>query len=200
MAFDSISRYPLSWPAGWKRTPSNERKRSLFKIKQIGRAVREVSDEVQRLGGQNLIISTNLVLRQDGLPRADQKLPADRGVAVYFLLDNHPRVLACDAWSSIEENLWAIAKHIETIRAQDRYKVGTLEQAFRGYDALPEPQSAAPWWEVLEVPNSATREQVELAYKRLLFHTHPDHGGSSEEFIRVQEAYKRALEAKGATQ
>lgn len=189
----SITRYPLSWPAGWKRTPRAKIRRSLFKIKSIARAVAELNRELGRLGAQNVIISTNLTLRNDGLPRADQRMPDDRGVAVYFLLAKQPRVLACDAWLTIEENLWSIAKHVEAIRAQERYQVGTLEQAFRGYDALPAPANEAEWWTVLNVERTIGAEQLKRIYYALARSHHPDVGGDGEKFKQITRAYEAGL-------
>jgi len=36
----------------------------------------------------------------------------------------------------VSDNIAAIAAHIEALRAQERYGVGTIEQAFAGYSAL----------------------------------------------------------------
>ena len=73
------------------------------------------------------MISTNLKLRLDGLPRSDQATPADPGVAVYFELDGKTIVLACDKWNRVADNIYAIAKHVDALRGQDRWGVGTVE-------------------------------------------------------------------------
>jgi hypothetical protein len=58
---------------------------------------------------------------------------------VYFKLHGKDRVLACDKWDRVADNIAAIAAHIDAIRRQDRYGVGTIDQAFAGYSALPPP-------------------------------------------------------------
>ena len=63
-------------------------------------------------------------------------MPDDPGVAVYFQLHDKERVLACDKWDTVADNIAAIAAHIDGIRRQDRYGVGTIDQAFAGYSAL----------------------------------------------------------------
>ncbi|WP_312179514.1 J domain-containing protein [Arthrobacter sp.] len=45
-------------------------------------------------------------------------------------------------------------------------------------------------YQVLGVTPSATAEQIRSAYRRAARETHPDHGGSSESFHQVSEAYQ----------
>lgn len=51
---------------------------------------------------------------------------------------------------------------------------------------------ASPF-EILAVETDASDEEIERAYRERIKETHPDHGGSLEEFQRVREAYERAL-------
>ncbi len=156
----------------------------------MDRARRELQTELDRLGATSAVLSTNVELRIDGNPRSDRRKPDDQGAAVYFKLDGRDVVLACDKWCRVECNVWAIAKHIESLRAQDRWGVGSVEQAFRGYMALPEKATGSDWWQVLGVPINATREQAREAYKILAKKHHPDVGGNAEYFRRVQNAWE----------
>jgi DnaJ-class molecular chaperone len=45
------------------------------------------------------------------------------------------------------------------------------------------------YYEILQVPYSATKEIIKKAYKQLAMDHHPDHGGDSNTFIKVNEAY-----------
>lgn len=153
---------------------------------------RELSNELDRLGARNPILSTNIRVRLDGLPYSNQSQPDDRGAAIYFDLKGKPVSLACDRWDRVEDNIWAIVKHIESLRGQDRWGVGNIEQAFRGYLALPERTSGSAWWEVLGVAVNASAEQVKDAYRLLAKKHHPDSGGDTEMFHRVQEAFRMA--------
>lgn len=82
--------YPLQWPAGRKRTERYQREHGKFDV-SLARARDNIVSEVTLLcGGRwaqdpRIIISTNLNLRRDGLPLANQRQPDDVGVAVYFL-------------------------------------------------------------------------------------------------------------------
>lgn len=46
---------------------------------------------------------------------------------------------------------------------------------------------------VLDIPSTATQEEIKTAYRRMAMKHHPDRGGSPEKFQRIQEAYKQLL-------
>ena len=182
-----IEAFPLYWPAGVPRT--TVRSRARFKTGQRFAFIRDrLLHEVQLLGAANVVLSTNIPVRNDGLPYASQgKMLADPGVAVYFKLKGASRVLACDKWASAAENMAAIAGHIEAIRAVDRYGVGTLEQAFAGYQALP--AQASPWWTVLEFDQRpVSLRVVEDRYTELAKVHHPDRGGRPDTMAKINAA------------
>ncbi len=185
------TRYPLAWPTGWQRTPTYSRRRAAFRTRAsaltVSAALSRLTGELRRLGAGSVIISTNMRLRQDGLPYSTDRPPEDVGVAVYFVLKGQNRALACDAWQHVADNIASIAAHIDAVRRIDRYKVGTLDQAFAGY--APRLQSAPEEWPiVLGVPATATRAAVELAFDRLAMAAHPDRGGSHEAMARLNTA------------
>ncbi len=190
--------FPLSWPEGWPRTKF--RKSSPFtrsisygaRKRSMDEARRGLATELSRLGARKEVLSTNVGLRIDGMPYSGQAQPADPGAAVYFELKGKPVSLACDKWDRVEDNIWAIVKHVESIRGQERWGVGSVEQAFRGYMALPAPgqSSALQWWKVLGVPINASASQVKEAHRVLVAKHHPDKGGDVEMFHRVQEAWR----------
>lgn len=195
---DTITAYPLTWPVGWRRTPWHEISRSRFgtryKPVSTAQATNHLNHELRLLGAQDIIISTNLRLRNDGLPMSSQREPEDAGAAVYFQLNKKPRVLACDKWKLVGENLYAIAKHVEALRGQERWGVGTLDQAFTGYAALPA-ETGVHWTSVLGLSLNVTREEVSAKYLRLVKErgAHPDVGGSAEEFKMLTAARDAAL-------
>ena len=199
------TRYPLSWPAGWKRTPGGVRQRARFGTGRdaggaqvygrrkltLSEAIGRLHGELARLGAVNEILSTNVVTRLDGLPRSGQGEPQDPGAAVYFTLKGKPRCLACDRWNRVADNIAAIAAHVYAIRAVERYGVGTMDQAFAGYAQLP--AATTEWWTVLGVEPNAGREEIDRAWKGLAFRHHPDHGGNADEMARVNAARDAAL-------
>lgn len=151
---------------------------------------RVLTAELDRLHGTEAILSTNVKRRLDGQPYSNLGPPDDAGAAVYFKLKGRAVSLACDKW---EDNIWAIARHIEAIRGQDRWGVGSVEQAFRGYMALPGvgQTSGSNWWETLGVAINASRDQVKEAYRILAVKHHPDRGGDVEKWHRLQSAFEQ---------
>ena len=61
-----ITAYPLQWPAGWPRTRMP--KLSKFGNYTFEQARRELMRELNLLGARNVVISSNLRLRNDGFP------------------------------------------------------------------------------------------------------------------------------------
>jgi DnaJ-like protein len=189
--------YPLSWPGAWKRT--GWRHASTFGRHSMEGCAVEIYRQLKllKVGDYNVVISTNVKLRQDGLPYSNQGQPTDPGAAVYFKLKNRPCVLACDKWAKVEDNLWAIAKDIEAQRGRIRWGVGSVEQAFAGYTALPAPgeSGCATWYEILGVKHDATFEQAKEAFLRESKLCHPDNGGSHEAQVRLNGAWDQARQA-----
>jgi hypothetical protein len=217
------TRYPLHWPLGWKRTPAAERKSSQFgkrgSAQGVGnwRPLREVSmaDAVERLTGElhrmginvqlcDLVISTNVPTRQDGLPYSNVRAPADPGVAVYWRASNvdgwPQRCMAIDIYHRVEDNLAAVAATIEAMRAIERHGgAAILNRAFTGFTALPAPIVAGmkrPWREVLGDAGIelATKNDAESAYRKLASHRHPDKGGTDAGMAELNAARDEALQ------
>jgi hypothetical protein len=186
-----INVYPLSWPITKPRSRGvNE---SDFGARNIGAAVDEVLRQLRLLGATHIVISSNLRLRSDGLPLANQAQPTDRGVAVYFKIDKEPRVIACDRWSRVQDNLWAIAKDIDATRGKLRWGASTLHEAFAGYAALPQPAKADDWWVVLGLPRNTTRDRINERWRELARTHHPDAGGSDAMMATINAARDEGL-------
>lgn len=195
-----IDAYPLQWAPGWKRSGAQEYSRfGKFSFEYVRK---EVLRELDLLGADNIVISSNLKLRQDGYPYSGQRQPEDTGVAVYFKLDENDQCVPCDKWVKVEDNLWAVAKTINALRGIERWGAKEMvNAAFRGFKALPEsviitPQMARAWYEVLEVSQDASMDVIEAVYKRLLHRVHPDKGGTAEAFTELQTAFKQAKELR----
>ena len=208
--------YPLTWPIGWPRTPRERRKDGRFHRRDMGHlyrikndvtvsgAVGRIMEELgrftrvgrpHRVRMDEIVISTNLALRNDGLPRSGQRAPEDPGVAVYFTLDGAPQCIPCDHYTTVEQNLAAVAATIEALRTLERHGSGIMKRAFTGFQALPH-LAEDPWWIVLGVPDDAPLDVIEKRYLKLRSLYHPDHGGSAEQFSRTQKAWEQAQEAR----
>ncbi len=209
-----ITAYPLAWPQGWPRTPESKRVRG-YSFKQATTrfdstgavrtdrtlvttdvARRKLRDELRRLGATDVILSTNLPLRQDGEPRSDASRfrMDDSGVAVYFTLKRRKLVMAQDAYDGVAANLRSLGLAIEALRQMERHGGGTMmERAFTGFAALPPPGDEKPWWKVLGLPPNATAAMINSAHRSLVSIHHPDRGGSAERMAEINAARDRAL-------
>jgi hypothetical protein len=194
-----MTRYPLAWPDGWKRTAQGVQRAGRFtkygRDLTVHEAIGRVLLELQRLGVRegDAIISTNLATRLDGLPRSDQRAPADPGVAVYWVRPGEAmKVMAIDRYTCVADNLAAVAATLGAMRAIERHGgAQILERSFRGFEALPAPED---WRVVLGLHPHApvTLDDVHAGYLRARSKAHPDKGGGHDAFMAVQRAYDRA--------
>jgi len=185
-----IEAYPLYWPENWSRTAPHHRQRSRFNT-SMGMARDGLLYEARLLSGRNIVLSTNVPVRRDGLPYASAREPDDPGVAVYFDLNGEQRCIPCDKWDLVRDNLRAVEKTIGALRGLDRWGAKEMvDAAFRGFAALPPP--GGHWTEVLGVAHDATPDQIKSSYREKAKVLHPDAGGSVDQFQALQDAFKRA--------
>ena len=96
---------------------------------------------------------------------------------------------------------------------KDEWKAGQAE-AQRGEvplddDPAPPKKPVTPrkpeWWEVLQVPPTATDEEIKRAYRRLIKESHPDKAAhlppetqqaNEHEAKQLNDAYERAMNAR----
>ena len=196
--------FPLQWPDGFPRTMNADRMRSRFGVRgqvSFSQARNEMLDELERLGAANVVLTSDLPVRNDGLPYASSRAGDDPGVSVWFVLPDsegklHERVFPCDKWKTHAENMTAIARTVEAMRGMDRWGVGqVVERAFAGFAALPPGPTGTippatpkkPWrgvlpgpWHVAGISNDELLVLAKAAHRRLITAAHPDAGGSHE--------------------
>jgi hypothetical protein len=156
----------------------------------VADALSRLQRELDRIGARYPVISSNLELRLDGLPRSGQREPNDPGVAIYFDLDGKPHCMPCDTYTTVVQNIAAVAAHIEATRAIQRHGVGTLAEMFAGFTALPPPRSP---WDVLGVPRGSSRDVIYAAFRDKARKAHPDAGGSTAAMAELAAARDEAL-------
>lgn len=211
--------YPLKWPEGWPRMSAHGRKRAKFskgerqqatvpggtswmrhKELSINDGVERIVSELRTLGvGEGRrVISSNLELRNDGLPRSGQRMPEDPGVAVYWTRKGKQSVMAIDLYDRVADNLAAVAASLSALRAIERHGgAQILERAFEGFAALAAPDAFDPW-ATLGLRPGAAPEAVRAKFRELARKHHPDAGGELEAFQRLERAQREALAMAGA--
>ena len=207
-------RYPLEWPGNWPRTSTRTaatfrrtqhepttidgQKRTHQVVLTVAAAVERIEYQLAEIGASNIVLSTNVEPTLSGRPRGNAADPIDVGAAVYFRLNGADRCLACDKWNRVADNIAALAAHVDAIRRIDRYGVGNLDQAFRGYTALQ--PATCEWWLVLGVKRDAPLEQIEAAFTKLAKTHHPDKtSGDANQMSRLTEARRLAREERKAS-
>lgn len=205
--------YPLAWPRGWPRTPASERQQPKFRAMQewgnhrgkmaveltVAVARKRLMNELDAIRATSPVLSSDIELRIDGQPRSGRE-PDDPGVAVYFHLKGKPVVLPCDRWRTVAGNIAAVAAHIGAMRGMDRWGVGTMDNLFQGFLALPAPGAAQPWQEVLGIAAGTKVDATFIEHRRraLAMQHHPDKpGGSQEAMAKVNAAADQALRELG---
>jgi hypothetical protein len=188
--------YPLQWPHGQPRTKA--RSDSRFQVAH-SQAFEEMMVELDRFGGRNVVVSTNIPLRRDGTPYRDglTDLLDDPGVAVYFTKGKRQVAIGVDAYRRPWENCRALGLSIKAFRDIERYGAQqVLDQAFTGFTALPPPGGAGAasnhaWWLILGVQPDASPTEIRAAYKAKARAM----GGTS---VELNAARDTGLAARGA--
>lgn len=186
MLEDVKEGYPLQWPPHWKR--ADKRRYSAFR-NTFGNALHELLNEIRLLGGIYPVVSSNLMLRRDGLPYSNQREPEDSGVAVYFTLFGKQQCIPCDKWRRTVDNLIAVCKTINALRGIERWGAKEMvEAAFKGFQALPAPGEITIT-AVQHFTDCHTKEEATKKYKQLAKELHPDVGGNPDEFNEMKRQY-----------
>lgn len=195
-----MEAFPLHWPFGYKRTVS--KKRSAFK-KTMAEAQKALHDEIRKLGGRELIVSTNIPVRKDGFFHNDwnKKNISDPGVAIYFKFKGKDVSMCCDQYENVWENTYALAKGIEALRGMDRWGVSEfIDRAFTGFTQI-EGIKVRSWYEILEVDRICTVDQVKTNYRRLARLYHPDlnehYKGDDSKIKEINNAFEAAKTIMG---
>jgi hypothetical protein len=144
----------------------------------------------------DVVIDTDLRMKQDGTPYSQQRTPEDPGVVVRFRRHGRPYAIPCDRFVSIEANLRAVALMLEASRLLERYGFDQFTEEFEGYKALPDGTASTTVVDphiVLGVQPGAAPEVVAAAFKALALKHHPDRGGDADRFKQLVEARDRML-------
>lgn len=195
--------YPLQWPDGWPRTPTGEITDGKFRFRRNGHysgnpfwtfgAARDaLLDEVRKLGGENVVISSNFKVGRTG-PMEGGRRPDDQGIALYFTLDGEPKTMARDRFVRAEENMRSLALAIAGMRQIELHGGAMMmRRAFAGFAALPPPRSC---WDILGIKPGASESAIQEAYRAKARAAHPDTGGSTAAMAEINRARDEALKA-----
>ena len=196
-----IEAYPLQWPEGWPRTPSYRRESdNRFGGRAgvtVGRARDQLMDELRRLGATDIVVSTNVPVKADGLLYADNKRLDDPGIAIYFKFKRKSLVMARDVFVSVAGNLRTLGLAVEAMRQLERHGGSFMfEKAFTSFLAIAPPDWKKPWREVFGIKADWTGDITAL-YREKARIRHPDVGGNDTLMAELNVAYEEACRELG---
>jgi hypothetical protein len=198
---DAIFRPLEKWPG--TPTANLDRRASPFKATYQD-TMDLLERELAHLAAVNIVIHCEVErsqLRNDGWMKADTRV-AGPAVIVAFKAAGELYSYPCDTFTEWKANLRAIALSLEALRKIDRYGVTSRGEQYQGFRALPAaertrtqitPEAAAAFI-AGKVPGVetgallASKPLFEAIFKLTQKSSHPDAGGSNDDFVRLQEA------------
>lgn len=195
----------------WPGEPTRNRRRAQFSA-QWKSTLSLLGRELDHLGRKNVVIQVALIerdIRLDGFPRANAR-PDHPGVIVSLDSKYGPLSYPCDTFTTWQDNLRGIALALDALRAVDRYGVTKRGEQYTGWKQLggrpvspllTREEAAAFITKLADPLGRITGMQrslldgrmLDAVYKQAAKNAHPDTGGTTEDFQRLQEA-KRVLE------
>lgn len=192
----------------WPRATTKKRQRSPFSV-TFEASLRLLRREVQMLGARSMVIEIAIApteIRQDGMPYASARATSP-AVKISFESKHGPLCYMCDACTEWQANIRAIGLTLERLRLCDSYGVTRSGEQYKGWNALPAPivtpstgfenaDAAATWIsrqlkerrpEVTCSPETVFKH-LDFVYRELAKKLHPDAGGTTEDFQRLQAA------------
>lgn len=185
----------VDWPAGFNRTPDDEREPNRQFEVSLSDAFDHLEAELRRQEVDEYRYEFDAQARKRDQRPYSRANPDDPSFVVRWTKDGDQFAVACDAYSRLRDNVHAVGKYVNEKGRMGRRPVTTGKSEFANA-RLPSGDgetivAQAPPHEVLDVTPDAPANVVEAAYREKTKEMHPDHGGSTEAFQRL----KRAKEA-----
>lgn len=198
---------PGKWPG--KQRPSDWRPKSRSPFKSTWWRTEDIlRREIGHLGGTDVVIHIDIArpdrdIRFDGKLRADARPASGRVILSFKDRDGSRQYYPCDTFKDWQVNLHAIAVTLERMRQVELYDVVSGGKQYEGFKRLPgaggsaEPAPLGPR-DAAEIiaEHSDFRAQLifeeaavaKVAVQQARRRSHPDSGGSTESFQRVETA------------
>jgi hypothetical protein len=210
--------YPLTWPPGRPRTPAHQRARAKFHAQtrenvggwnrverkpiSLAVAVDELMGELRRLGighdGANVVLSTNLRLRRDGLPYSDQRSPTTPAPPCTSARTTGSFVSRATGGTGSRTTSSPWPRRSRRSAGIDRWGTGDMVQAaFTGFQAIAAAPARRAWWVVFGVEAHTPTADVEERYRELARQHHPDRGGNADAMVEVNNAWEDFQRERG---
>ena len=200
---------PIQWDG--TRTPVDARRsRWTFKASWSD-TIRMLESELLHLAAKRVVIEADFRdqdLRVDGMPRSNARQPEFPGVRIAFDSKYGPLVYATDAHAFWQHNVRAIALSLAALRSVDRYGVTKRAEQYTGWRAIGAGPTAMPAGKMTRQDAAefiashqpsgdkpmvaglilAGDTRLPVWYRFAARKLHPDGGGSTTDFQRLQQA------------
>lgn len=179
----------------WPRRPTQNRKSGYGFRAAYSETLKKLETELHLIGAYNILLQVDIPaskIRQDGSPYANAPEPYEPGVILSFDSEHGSLSYACDTYDLWKANLRAIVLTLEALRAVGRWGASTHGEQYKGYTAIPADHAS----DAMTTEDARSLLQRHGGYREAVLSLHPDHGGSPEEFMRVQRA-KEVLQSAG---
>lgn len=181
----------------WPGQLTRERQRSPFSS-TLSTTITTLNRELAALRATTPVLEVAIEpgqFRIDGRPRATARASHPGVVLSLPTTSVGPLRYATDRYQTWQDNLRAIALGMEALRRVDRYGITRRGEQYAGFRAIESTPSDdlrrsfhlkflanAAGWPVVPM----TPDDIELAYRQAAKRLHPDAGGSTEQFQRLQ--------------
>ncbi len=194
-----------TWPGAL--TPAGRRQSSPFSS-TLTSTLSTLRTELSALSARHPVMEVAIPpeqFRLDGRPRATARAEHPGVVLSLPTTDVGPLRYATDRFVTWQDNLRAIALGLEALRRVERYGITRRGEQYAGFRALP-PGTPMPGRSMdidtaytvvadaacvsLRSVRDASGDKLHDLYRQASRFTHPDAGGTTEEFQRLQEAMR----------
>lgn len=192
ITYRPISTYPGA------PTPAGARRRATFSA-SWSKSTLLLRRELEHLGSKDVVLELALReqdIRLDGIPRAGVPQPEHPGVVISFESKHGPLRYATDVFDRWQDNMRAIALGLEALRRVERYGIVKRGEQYVGWKQIEAASQSAD--DARDFLTSVILEHQEMVpgdewsdrdlISRARRYSHPDTGGSIEEFLAVQHA------------
>jgi hypothetical protein len=183
----------------WNRKPDLQNRRAQFRS-SYQQTLDQLEYELRKLRATDIRIEAGFTINQirnDGWPFAKER-PSHAGVVLYCETPDGSLSFPAATYTTLEDNLHAIALTLECLRAVDRYGVTLAHQQYLGFASLPPAAHEMNLDEAAAFISSVTAVRVDLilrnpdsyraAYRTAAGKLHPDSSGETTGFLKLGQA------------
>lgn len=191
----------IDWPAGFDRTSAEHREPNNNFSVSLSDAFDDLETELERIGADSYRYEFDAQQRKTDQRPYARANPDDPGFVLRWRMDDADYAVACDTHTRLRDNVRQAGLYLREKRRMENRPVETGESEFANARLPPADEDVVagrpPAHVVLGVDPDASEAEIRDAYRERVKETHPDQGGSEDEYQRVQWAREELLAGGG---